>query len=150
MVEAQAPAPAVAMPAGRERILFVDDELLIVRMGQRALGRLGYSVTGLTDPEEALQAFKDAPDSFDLVITDQTMPAMTGDALIAALREISPGLPAILCTGYSPSMNADEARRRGIEAFLMKPLEADDLGRAVATVLARARSSGVAAAALST
>lgn len=150
LVEAEAVLPAVATPAGRARILFVDDELLIVRMGQRALGRLGYTVTGLTDPEEALQAFQDAPDSFDLIITDQTMPAMTGDALIAALREISPGLPAILCTGYSPSMNADEARRRGIEAFLMKPLEADDLGRAVATVLARARSSGVAAAALST
>lgn len=150
MIEAKAPVPVTMAPAGKERILFVDDELLIVRMGQRALGRLGYTVVGLTDPEEALATFRESQEPFDLIVTDQTMPAMTGDALIAALRELSPGLPAILCTGYSPSMNADEARKRGIEAFLMKPLEADELGRAVATVLASARSTGVAAAALST
>ena len=127
----------------------MDDELLIVRMGQRALGRLGYTVVGLTDPEEALTTFRESQEPFDLIVTDQTMPAMTGDALIAAPRELSPGLPAILCTGYSPSINADEARKRGIEAFLMKPLEADELGRAVAIVLASARSTSVAAAALS-
>jgi len=146
---AAAPAAADA-PVGRGQILFVDDELLIVRMGQRALGKLGYTVVGATDPDVALRTFAAAPGEFDLVITDQTMPGMTGEALIASLRQLAPGLPAILCTGYSPTINADEARTRGIEAFLMKPLEADDLGRAVARVLAAARpAAAVAAPALS-
>ena len=131
---AEEPAPT-APPRGRGRILFVDDEVPIVRMGQKILGRLGYTVVGATESEEALDAFREAPAAFDLVITDQTMPVLTGDALIAEVRKLRPDIPVILCTGYSQKMNEDTAKAAGIDAFLMKPLEAGELGWAVARAL---------------
>ena len=97
-------------PRGRGRILFVDDEVPIVRMGQKILGRLGYTVVGATISTEALEAFRDAPAAFDLVITDQTMPGLTGEALIAEVRKLRADIPVILCTGYSQKMNETPPR----------------------------------------
>ncbi|MSO65420.1 MAG: response regulator, partial [Alphaproteobacteria bacterium] len=124
-------------PRGKGRILLVDDEAPIVRMGQKVLARLGYTVVGATVSEEALAALRATPHDFDLLITDQTMPGRTGDALIAEVRRVRPDLPIILSTGYSQAVGPDEAKRLGVTLFLMKPLESDELGRAVAEALAR-------------
>jgi len=135
--EPAAPAKELAgeAPAGAGRILFVDDEALIVRMGQKILSRLGYTVVGATDSEEALDAFRADPDAFDLLVTDQTMPGLTGDMLIREVRAIRPAIPVILCTGYSQTMDAEKARDMGIDAFVLKPLEGDEVGRVVSNVL---------------
>jgi CheY-like chemotaxis protein len=100
---------------------------------------LGYEVVACTSGYEALQIFLQTPQSFDLVITDQTMPHMTGAMLVCALRRIRPDIPIILCTGYSSGIDADEARAQGIEAFLMKPLSLDTLVPTIQRLLARQR-----------
>jgi len=127
-------------PSGVGQILLVDDEELIVRMGQKMLSRLGYTVVGATDAEEALETFRANPESFDLLMTDQTMPGLTGDALIREVRRIRPALPVVLCTGYSQVMDAEKAKEMGIDAFVMKPLEGDQVGQIVSQVLAARRS----------
>lgn len=131
---------ATPAPSGNGQILLVDDEELIVRMGQKMLSRLGYTVVGATDAEEALETFRANPESFDLLMTDQTMPGLTGDALIRAVRRIRPALPVVLCTGYSQIMDAEKAKEMGIDAFVMKPLEGDQVGQIVSQVLAARRS----------
>jgi len=127
---------AESIPRGHERILFVDDEAMLVNLGQELLMRLGYTVTGHTSSMEALNAFRAAPHQFDLVITDQTMPTMTGEALVRALRDIRPDRPIVLCTGFSYAMTKDKAAALGIDAFLLKPLVAQDLARTIRQVLA--------------
>jgi CheY-like chemotaxis protein len=118
------PAPAhVPLPRGHERILLVDDEASVAEMGQRLLTRLGYAVVAYTSSREALDAFRAAPERFDLLITDHTMPQMTGEALARAVRQLRPDLPLILCTGFSETMTAEHARELGIDAYLMKPWE---------------------------
>ena len=131
---------AASAPAGNGRILLVDDEDLIVRMGQKMLSRLGYTVVGATDAEEALETFRADPEAFDLLMTDQTMPGLTGDALIREVRQIRPAMPVVLCTGYSQVMDAEKAKEMGIDAFVMKPLEGDQVGQIVSQVLAERRS----------
>jgi signal transduction histidine kinase/ActR/RegA family two-component response regulator len=134
---ASRPAPAPEpIPRGYEHILFVDDEVTLVQLGQELLTRLGYTVTGHTSSVEALAAFRAAPHRFDLVITDQTMPTMTGEGLVRALRDIRPDLPVVLCTGFSYAMTKDKAAALGIDAFLLKPLVAQDLARTIRQVLA--------------
>ena len=133
--------PVTRAPKGRGRILFVDDEEAIVRLGEKILGKLGYTVEGAAGGEEALRVFRRDPQGFDLVITDQTMPGMTGETLIAAIRELRGDIPAILCTGYSQNLGEDEARALGIETLLMKPLEGGELGWAVARALNLAPAS---------
>ena len=128
---------AESVPRGHEHILFVDDEAMLVNLGQELLTRLGYTVTGHTSSVEALAAFRAAPHQFDLVITDQTMPTMTGEALVRALRDIRLDLPIVLCTGFSYAMTRDKAATLGIDAFLLKPLVAYDLGHTIRQVLAR-------------
>ena len=127
---------AEPIPLGHEHILFVDDEAMLVNLGQELLTRLGYTVTGHTSSVEALNAFRAAPHQFDLVITDQTMPTMTGEALVRALRDIRPDLPIVLCTGFSYAMSKDKAAALGIDAFLLKPLVAQDLARTIRQILA--------------
>jgi signal transduction histidine kinase/ActR/RegA family two-component response regulator len=127
---------AESIPRGHEHILFVDDEAMLVNLGQELLTRLGYTVAGHTSSVEALNAFRAAPHQFDLVITDQTMPTMTGEALVRALRDIRSDLPIVLCTGFSYAMTKDKAATLGIDAFLLKPLVAQDLGRTIRQVLA--------------
>lgn len=113
--------------SGHERILFVDDEPAVVEFGQKMLEGYGYSVTIRMDPVQALALFKREPDAFDMVITDMTMPGMTGDQLAAALLNIRPDLPIIVCTGFSERMNKEKAQEVGIRGLLDKPFSPDIL-----------------------
>jgi len=122
-------------PTGHERILFVDDEAALARMGQLILERLGYQVESKTNPAEALAVFGENSDRFDLVITDMTMPQMTGESLARELLAIRPDIRIILCTGYSRIMDEDKARALGIQGFIMKPLSKSDMARTVRKVL---------------
>ena len=122
-------------PGGHERILVIDDEAVVVSIQQRMLERLGYRVTGKTDSREALELFQAEPQSFDLVITDQTMPGLDGLELTKALLRLRPDLPVVLCTGYSTRVTAESARAKGIKEFVMKPIHLEDLARIVRRVL---------------
>lgn len=104
-------------------------------MGKEMLERLGYTVTVRNTAREALDVFRRRPEAFDLVITDQTMPGMTGAELAAQLLAIRPDLPILLCTGYSATISEDRAKSIGIKAFLMKPLERNALARIIRDVL---------------
>jgi CheY-like chemotaxis protein/anti-sigma regulatory factor (Ser/Thr protein kinase) len=124
-------------PGGKERILFVDDEEALVELGEYMLQRLGYQVVGKTDSMDALKTFAEHPEAFDLVITDQTMPEMTGALLAQKLREIRPDIPVVLCTGFSETISAEEAESIGIQAFVMKPLSKDEAAETIRRVLGR-------------
>ncbi len=115
------------LPTGKERILFVDDERVLADIGKEMLERLGYSVAASTGPNEALEVFKIQPDAFDLVITDMTMPRMTGDMLAKEIMQIRTDIPILLCSGFSEIMNVDKANSIGIKDFLMKPLAIQEL-----------------------
>lgn len=130
-------SPEGPIPRGEERVLFVDDEAVLAHMGQELLGHLGYRVIVHTSSVEALEDFRAAPQLFDVVITDQTMPHVTGEALAIELRRIRPDVPIILCTGFSYSMTAERAQELGIAAFLMKPLVTRDLALTIRQVLAQ-------------
>ena len=123
------------LPTGREHILVIDDEKEIRDICRMMLGHLGYTVTTLGRPEEALGLLADARPRIDLVITDQTMPRLTGAELTAAIRRDFPGLPVILCTGYSDRLNYDLAREAGACDLLMKPVDLRGLGAAVRAAL---------------
>jgi CheY-like chemotaxis protein len=99
------------------------------------LERLGYSVVISRSGSQALEAFRAAPASFDLVITDMTMPGMTGDRLASEMMKIRPDIPVILCTGFSPVITEERAKALGIRAFLMKPLRQGDIAKTVRQVL---------------
>jgi len=130
------------LPAGSERILYVDDEPSITMMGRRILERLGYSVTTFSSSVEALEAFRDRPDAFDLVISDLTMPKMTGDVLAGELMAIRPDIPIVLCTGFSKRMTMEAAAEIGIRAFAYKPITREVLARTVRDVLDGAGGTG--------
>jgi len=132
--EAPQPIAEESIPTGTERILFVDDEPALVKIGKQMLESLGYKVTGRTSSIEALGLFKAKADSFDLVITDMTMPNMTGDELARELIRIKPGIPVILCTGYSARINPQQAAAMGIRAFVLKPVLKMDIAQAIRTV----------------
>ncbi len=119
----------VEIPAGKEKILFVDDEAYLTEVGREMLQDFGYRVDTFTSPKKALKAFKKAPKSYDMVITDYTMPEMTGEKMADLIFEINPRLPVILCTGLTLGIKVD--RGRGIKAVLMKPL---DMGKLLKTV----------------
>jgi len=122
-------------PTGNERILFVDDEKSIVNMAQKILERLGYRVETKNNPVDALELFHSKPDRFDLVITDMTMPYMTGDKLVEQILNISPDMPTILCTGFSEKISEEKAQELGIKAFVLKPLVKRDFAVTVRKVL---------------
>lgn len=125
----------IPIPTGSERILFVDDEEDLVDMVQQMLKRLGYTVVAKTNSIEALEVFKAQPDRFSLVITDQTMPQMTGAGLAKELMSIRPDIPIILCTGFSEVINAEKARTLGIREFLMKPFAPREMAEVIRHVL---------------
>jgi len=125
----------VLPPRGTERILFVDDEPALVNIGRRMLEDLGYEVVTSTSGIETLSTFRRQPENFDLVITDMTMPKMTGDRLATELLGIRPGIPIILCTGFSERITGEKAKEIGIRKFVMKPLLMNDLAEAVREVL---------------
>jgi two-component system cell cycle sensor histidine kinase/response regulator CckA len=122
---------------GNERILLVDDEKIQVQSLQNMLKRLGYRVTGRTDPRRALNLFKSRPGAFDLAIIDQSMPYMTGSALAHKLFGLRPDFPVILCTGFSELIDAEEALAQGIRDFAMKPLTVLDLAQRIRRALKR-------------
>jgi CheY-like chemotaxis protein len=124
-----------SLPIGKGMVLFIDDEEAIARMGQRMLESLGYQAVVCISSLAALETFRQTPQHFDLVITDQTMPHMTGEVLASELRHLRPDIPIILCTGFSHAIDAKKAQAQGIDAFLMKPLVARDLGLAIQHVL---------------
>jgi PAS domain S-box-containing protein len=138
----QATAAADILPRGKEHILFIDDEEMLVEMGKTMLERLGYRVTTSTDSMEALLAFEKMPESFDLVITDQTMPKMTGLELARRLLQIRPDIPVILCTGYSNVLSEDITKSSGIRGFAMKPLARADVAKLVRQLLDEAKECG--------
>ncbi|MCX7590876.1 MAG: PAS domain S-box protein, partial [Kiritimatiellae bacterium] len=107
---------------GTERILFIDDEEQVLTSHTTALKRLGYSVTACRSPHEALAVFRSDPSAFDVIVTDQTMPRMTGHDLAAEILRIRPDIPIILCTGFNDSATAQLTRQAGIHEFLAKPV----------------------------
>ncbi len=120
---------------GREHILVVDDEPFLVRVIQRQLEERGYEVTATSDSRDALRKVQAHPEQFDLIITDQTMPGLTGVELVSAISEVSPDLPVILCTGHSQVVSRHEVLEMGIEDFVAKPISGNTLLTAVRSVL---------------
>lgn len=128
---------AVFIPMGnKEHVLFIDDEPSLVKMGHQILESLGYQVTSQTDGSEALNLIKAQPDRFDLVVTDLTMPKITGDKLALAIKAIRPKLPVILCSGFSTQMDEHKAATLGIRAYVRKPVLREHLARIIREVLA--------------
>ncbi len=123
------------IPTGQERILFVDDEEALIEMGEDLLAELGYEVVCRTGSREALALFRLDPSRFDVVITDQTMPDMTGLELARAIMNIRPETPVIMTTGFSHLVDADSAKAAGIKGFVMKPLTKRELATTVRRVL---------------
>jgi PAS domain S-box-containing protein len=113
--------PVEEPPTGNERILFVDDEESVVYVGRSILERLGYQVETRKNPIEALKLFRSQPEQFDLIITDMTMPKMTGYKLTREILNIRPDIPIILCTGFSEKINEKKAKEIGAAGYLKKP-----------------------------
>ncbi len=122
-------------PTGSERILLVDDEESIARLGQQMLERLGYRVTSCTSSEKALELFRAEPEAYDLVVTDMTMPRLTGDQLARKMLSIRPGTPIIICTGFSERISRDKAAAMGTRGLLMKPIVSSELASMVRKVI---------------
>ncbi len=126
---------------GNERILLVDDEEIVVRAEQTMLRHLGYRVTAARDPVEALKIFTADPDGFDLVITDQGMPRMSGDALAREILAARPQTAIVLCTGFNETLDADSVKAMGVRALLMKPFSIRELSETIRRALEREKSS---------
>jgi CheY-like chemotaxis protein len=120
---------------GTERILLVDDEPLLVDLMERSLRLLGYRVESFTDSAAALAWLKEHDGEIDLVITDMTMPGLTGAELAEAVLACNPAMPIILCTGYSEEMDAQKARELGISRFVAKPVDNRELALTIREVL---------------
>ncbi len=123
------------IPHGSERILLVDDEILIVEMQKRLLESLGYTVVAETDPNQGLETFLNSPESFDLIVTDMTMPVMDGAELAKNILRYRPEIPIILCTGFSELINEKKAHAIGVKAFAMKPLVRKSVAKIVRQAL---------------
>ncbi len=129
------------LPRGdAEHILFVDDEREVAMLGKKMLERLGYRITLATSSPEARRLFADHPEEFDLVITDQMMPDLTGDRLALDMLDARANIPIIMITGFAEKMTAEDSRRIGIREFMLKPVGMDDLGRTVRRVLDESRA----------
>ncbi|MBF0375867.1 MAG: PAS domain S-box protein [Desulfamplus sp.] len=124
---------------GTERILLVDDDEFIVDMTNEMLERLGYKVESKGDPEEALELFMANPSAFDLIITDMTMPNMTGAKLAQKVKKIRADIPIIVSSGYTSEVNEEKARETGIAAYLMKPVSMQELGQTIRDVLGQSK-----------
>ncbi|PLX50086.1 MAG: hypothetical protein C0613_05415 [Desulfobulbaceae bacterium] len=127
--------PDSTIPTGTESILVVDDEPAIVELCTAMLTDLGYHVTGITDSHEALALFEAEPNRFDLILSDQTMPGLTGAELAQHVFKIRPDMPFIICTGYSSIINVENARDIGIKKFLKKPVTHSQRAQAIREVL---------------
>ncbi|MGH8712196.1 MAG: response regulator, partial [Burkholderiales bacterium] len=126
----------VPIPSGRgETVLLVDDDEALVLLGEEMIAALGYEPIGFQDSQAALEAFQARPGRFDLVVTDQLMPRMSGTELATRLREIRPDIPVLLMSGFGGPELAHKARRAAVQALLKKPLQSRDLAQAIASAL---------------
>ena len=126
---------ATQLPRGNERVLLIDDEISILRVQQQMLERLGYRVDISESGLAALEVFRGDPDGFDLIITDYTMPEMTGTDLAKAVMNIRDDIPVILSTGFSEQINEEKAKALGIRAFVMKPIVMNEMAETIRQVL---------------
>ena len=131
---------AESYQGGIERILLVDDEESVVNLEKLMLERIGYKVTSRLHSKEALAAFKASPFSFDLVVTDMSMPSISGDILAQKIKSIRSDVPIIICTGFSERIREENIRKIGIDGLLMKPIVRADLAKTVRKVLDEAKS----------
>lgn len=120
---------------GAGHILVIDDEISLAILTKRRVESFGYKATMTTNSQEAIRIFSDQSEKIDLVITDQTMPDITGDQLFSKLRKIRKDIPFILCSGYNERMNSREAQRLGINSFLLKPVAKGELARAIHRIM---------------
>jgi CheY-like chemotaxis protein len=125
----------ITAATGNERILLVDDEVSVAKLEGQILSRLGYHVTIKTKSSDALNAFRANSNFFDMVISDMTMPDMTGDQLSKEILSIKPNTPIIICTGFSERINKAQAEIIGVKGFLMKPVVKSDMAQMVRNVL---------------
>jgi len=125
----------LVLPTGTERLLLVDDEESVVRLEKQMLERLGYNVDTQSNSIDALEMFKANPNNYDLVVTDMTMPNMTGDKLAKEILSVRPGMPIIICTGFSERINKEQAEGIGVSGFLMKPVVKSEMAQMVRKVL---------------
>ncbi len=136
---AAAPKPVApsfkTLPTGTERILLLEDEDLLLTMGQKALTRLGYQVEGFQAPHDGLAAFEAQPERFDLVVTDMSMPGMTGVTVCERIKAVRAEIPVVICSGYSDIVNPDNASSMGFAAFLQKPVIMQDFAQTIRMVL---------------
>lgn len=120
---------------GNERILVVDDDPKVLTFDKKMLERLGYKVTTINNSQNALETFRKSPYQFDVVITDMTMPKLTGDLLAQRLMEVRPDIPVILCTGFSEKMSEEKAKKVGLKGFIMKPIIRREIAKAIRRAL---------------
>jgi len=118
-----------------ERILWVDDDPMLVELGKETLECFGYKVTATTSAMEALRLFRADPNGYDLIITDQTMPEMAGDQLAKEAMSVRSDVPVVICSGFSAALNAETALNLGVKKMLMKPLNVDNLAEEVRMAL---------------
>ncbi len=126
---------ALEWQQGKGKVLYVDDEDVLARWGEQMLAHLGYTVVTKTNPHEAVELFHKHPDQFDVIVTDQTMPTMSGESLAKALLEIRHDIPIVLCTGFSHTMSQEKAKQLGLKGFLMKPVNGALLAKTLQDVL---------------
>ncbi len=122
-------------PRGNETILYVDDEKLLIDIGKELLEGLGYTVETRASSIDAYEAFRANPGKYDLIVTDMTMPKLTGEKLANKIHELVPAVPVILCTGYSTRLNTERLKSMGVKQVLMKPVTLAELASAVRTTL---------------
>jgi|WetSurMetagenome_2_1015567.scaffolds.fasta_scaffold01212_3 two-component system, cell cycle sensor histidine kinase and response regulator CckA len=137
--------PDAAIPDGGISILFVDDEPMITSMAEEMFSILGISASCMTDSREAYDIFAANPGTFDAVVTDQTMPGLTGIELAKKLIGLRPGLPVVLCTGYSETVSAEIAKSMGVAEYLPKPVDFEKLKRILIALVDKARANQSAA-----
>ncbi|ACL03769.1 PAS/PAC sensor hybrid histidine kinase [Desulfatibacillum aliphaticivorans] len=123
------------LPSGSESILFVDDEASMVEMAEQMLGRLGYGVVTLSSPVEALDAFRNNPSKFDLIMTDMSMPEMSGVELFEKIRQVDETIPVVICTGYSNQINEKKALEMGMAAYVSKPMSMHGIASTLRQIL---------------
>ncbi len=138
------PLPEAAPPMGQgEHILLIDDEPALAAVGRQLLETLGYRVETATDPRYALDRFREAPHRFDMVITDMSMPFITGDVLSKKMLSIRANIPILLCTGYSAKIDSSTALAAGIRGYVEKPLNRNELAAAVRSALSASPPAGI-------
>ena len=124
-----------SLPTGHEHILYVDDEYALTDIGEKMLRHLGYKITTMTSSVEALELFRALPQKFNLIISDMTMPDMTGLELAGKLLQIRPDIPIILCTGFSENLSDDVVKKSGIRKVIMKPIIMHNLAETIRKIL---------------